>query len=140
MNGKLNLKTITFILYILERHVKPEEIGLEENHGPNSEGKQPFMVAFFKNGPKLSSADAGARRKREARRWRSNGYSENYLRNPLTGMHYVGHATSATQRFWRENAIYYLLAYLIFQCCCLSFIQEISPSLMHFFCQYYIII
>ncbi|CAH4003455.1 protein 60A [Pieris brassicae] len=67
-----------------ERHVKPEEIGLEENHGPNSEGKQPFLVAFFKNGPKLGGADAGARKKREARRWRSHGYSENYLRNPLT--------------------------------------------------------
>ncbi|CAK1549825.1 unnamed protein product [Leptosia nina] len=67
-----------------ERHVKPEEIGLEENHGPNSEGKQPFLVAFFKNGPKLGNTDAGARRKREARRWRTHGYSENYLRNPLT--------------------------------------------------------
>ncbi|XP_046961693.1 protein 60A [Vanessa cardui] len=67
-----------------ERHVKPEEIGLAETHGPNSEGKQPFMVAFFKHGPKLGSSDTGARRKREARRWRNNGYSENYLRNPLT--------------------------------------------------------
>ncbi|XP_041972892.1 protein 60A [Aricia agestis] len=67
-----------------ERHAKPEEIGIEETHGPNMEGKQPFMVAFFKNGPKLGGADAGARRKREARRWRSHGYSENYLRNPLT--------------------------------------------------------
>ncbi|VVD04327.1 protein 60A [Leptidea sinapis] len=65
-----------------ERHVKPEEIGLEETRGPNSEGKQPFLVAFFKNGPKLDTA--GGRRKREARRWRSHGYSENYLRNPLT--------------------------------------------------------
>ncbi|KAJ2953559.1 hypothetical protein O0L34_g1160 [Tuta absoluta] len=68
-----------------ERHVKPEEIGLEEPRGGAPEGKQPFMVAFFKNGPKLGSADAGARRKREARsRWRNHGYSDNYLRNPLT--------------------------------------------------------
>lgn len=70
---------------VSERHVKPEEIGLDEVHGGNLDGKQPFMVAFFKNGPKLGTTDAGARKKREARRWRSNGYSENYLRNPLTG-------------------------------------------------------
>lgn len=68
-----------------ERHVKPEEIGLEEPRGTIVEGKQPFLVAFFKNGPKLGNTDAVARRKREARRWRTHGYSENYLRNPLTG-------------------------------------------------------
>ncbi|XP_068621103.1 protein 60A [Battus philenor] len=67
-----------------ERHVKPEEIGLEEARGSGADGKQPFMVAFFKNGPKLGGWDAGARRKREARRWRTHGYSDNYLRNPLT--------------------------------------------------------
>lgn len=72
-------------IYFSERNVKPEEIGLEEPRGVVSEGKQPFLVAFFKSGPKLGSSDAGARRKREARRWRTNGYSENYLRNPLTG-------------------------------------------------------
>lgn len=65
--------------------MKPEEIGLEEPKGVVAEGKQPFLVAFFKNGPKLGTSDAGARRKREARRWRAHGYSENYLRNPLTG-------------------------------------------------------
>ncbi|KAG6446263.1 protein 60A [Manduca sexta] len=65
-----------------ERHVKPEVIGLEEPRGVSSEGKQPFLVAFFKSGPKLGSTDPGARRKREAKR--NHGYSENYLRNPLT--------------------------------------------------------
>lgn len=69
-----------------ERNVKPEEIGLEEPRGVVVEGRQPFLVAFFKSGPKLGTSDAGARRKREAKRWRSHGYSENsYLRNPLTG-------------------------------------------------------
>ncbi|XP_013200505.1 protein 60A [Amyelois transitella] len=67
-----------------ERHVKPEEIGLEEPRGAVVEGKQPFLVAFFKGGPKLGNADPGARRKREAKRWRSHGFSENHLRNPLT--------------------------------------------------------
>ncbi|KAL0849113.1 hypothetical protein ABMA28_013466 [Loxostege sticticalis] len=65
-----------------ERNVKPEEIGLEEPRGAIVEGKQPFLVAFFKSGPKLDTSEAGARRKREARRWRSN--SDNYLKNPLT--------------------------------------------------------
>ncbi|KAL0849112.1 hypothetical protein ABMA28_013466 [Loxostege sticticalis] len=67
-----------------ERNVKPEEIGLEEPRGAIVEGKQPFLVAFFKSGPKLDTSEAGARRKREARRWRSN--SDNYLKNPLTGL------------------------------------------------------
>ncbi|XP_063376234.1 protein 60A isoform X1 [Cydia fagiglandana] len=67
-----------------ERHMKPEEIGLEEPRGAIVEGKQPFLVAFFKSGPRLSAADASGRRKREARRWRNTGSSENYLRNPLT--------------------------------------------------------
>ncbi|CAG9567004.1 unnamed protein product [Danaus chrysippus] len=65
---------------------KPEDIGIQETHGNNTEAKQPFMVAFFKNGPKLGSADSGARKKREAKT--AGGimvYSENYLRNPLTG-------------------------------------------------------
>lgn len=70
--------------------MKLEEIGLEEPRGVVSQGKQPFLVAFFKSGPKLTGGDAGARRKREARRWRSHGYSENYLtRNPLTGKYIV---------------------------------------------------
>lgn len=69
----------------LERHIKPEEIGLDEPRGIVAEGKQPFLVAFFKSGPKLGSSDVGARRKREAKRWRAHGYTENYLRNPLTG-------------------------------------------------------
>ncbi|XP_053625020.1 protein 60A [Plodia interpunctella] len=67
-----------------ERHVKPEEIGLEEPRGAIVEGKQPFLVAFFKSGPKLGNTDPGARRKREAKRWRSHGFSDNHLRNPLT--------------------------------------------------------
>ncbi|XP_026757262.1 protein 60A [Galleria mellonella] len=67
-----------------ERHVKPEEIGLEEPRGMIVEGKQPFLVAFFKSGPKLGNADPSARRKREAKRWRTHGYSENHSRNPLT--------------------------------------------------------
>lgn len=65
--------------------MKPEEIGLEEPKGVVPEGKQPFVVAFFKNGSKLVNPDASARRKREARRWKNHGYSENYSRNPLTG-------------------------------------------------------
>lgn len=65
--------------------MKPEEIGLDEARGSGADGKQPFLVAFFKNGPKLGGWDAGARRKREARRWRTHGYTDNYLRNPLTG-------------------------------------------------------
>lgn len=65
--------------------MKPEEIGLDESRGVSSEGKQPFLVAFFKNGPKLGSTDPTARRKRETRRRRNHGYTENYLRNPLTG-------------------------------------------------------
>ncbi|XP_073941649.1 TGF-beta family member glass bottom boat [Choristoneura fumiferana] len=67
-----------------ERHMKPEEIGLEEPRGATVEGKQPFLVAFFKSGPRLGNADASGRRKREARRWRNPGTSDNYLRNPLT--------------------------------------------------------
>ncbi|XP_037977241.2 protein 60A [Plutella xylostella] len=66
-----------------ERNVKPEEVGLEERRGVAAEGKQPFVVAFFKGGPRLGAADPGPRRKREARRWRSQGYSDNFLRNPL---------------------------------------------------------
>lgn len=74
-----------FYFLYLERHVKPEEIGLEDPKGASPEGKQPFVVAFFKNGSKLVNPDASARRKREARRSRNYGHSENYLRNPLTG-------------------------------------------------------
>lgn len=65
--------------------MKPEEIGLEEPRGAIVESKQPFLVAFFKSGPRLGNADASGRRKREARRWRNPGTSDNYLRNPLTG-------------------------------------------------------
>lgn len=66
-----------------ERHIKPEEIGLEEPRGVTAEGRQPFLVAFFKSGPNLGSTDLGTRRKREARRLRNHSYSENYVKNPL---------------------------------------------------------
>ncbi|GBP90486.1 Protein 60A [Eumeta japonica] len=71
-----------------ERDMKPEDIGLEEvKYGVSgSDEKQPFLVAYFKGGPRLGAdADAGARRKREARYRRTQGYSDNYVRNPLTG-------------------------------------------------------
>lgn len=78
--------------------MKPEEIGLEEPRGAIVEGKQPFLVAFFKSGPKLDTSEAGARRKREARRWRSN--SDNYLKNPLTGKSFrVMHAVRSRYTF-----------------------------------------
>lgn len=81
----ISRRCIIYYFLFIERHVKPEEIGLEEPKGVIPEGKQPFVVAFFKNGAKLVNPDASARRKREARRWRNHGYSENYSRNPLTG-------------------------------------------------------
>lgn len=74
------------ITVISERHIKPEEIGLEEPRGVTTEGRQPFLVAFFKSGPNLGSTDLGTRRKREARRLRNHSYSENYVKNPLAGM------------------------------------------------------
>lgn len=69
-----------------ERDVKPEEIGLDEPRGrePSADGKQPFLVAYFKNSPKIGIGDAGARRKRETNRQWRQGYSGNYHRNPLT--------------------------------------------------------